>query len=111
MPALLGHLVLEQSPGCDRSVPNGAPAGVAGVKRVATSATVKKSRRPTKTSEVPNTRRVVPDESFRCMKISATSALLVQAIVKAIGSAQLPRCALPVKYVRAVKKTSAIQTA
>jgi len=42
-------------------------------------------------SEVTNTSRVVPDESFRCMKISATSVLLVQAMISAIRQRQVPR--------------------
>src|SRR5437868_5693902 len=65
--------------------------------RYATSATVKKSKMPTKTSEVPKTSRVIPDESFRCMKISATSALFRQAMASAMNNAQAPRCCLPVR--------------
>jgi len=77
---------------------------------VATSATVKKSRSPTKTSEVTNTSRVAPLESIRCMKISVTSALLMQAMASAMGSAQVPRCRVPVYQVNSVKKRSTIQT-
>ena len=64
---------------------------------MATSETVKNSSKATKTSEVTNTSRVVPDESFRCMKISATSVLLVQAMISAMASAQVPRCCFPVR--------------
>src|SRR5919204_291051 len=62
-------------------------APVEGVNRVATSPTVKNSKRATNTSAVPNTSRVIPDEWLRCMKMSATSALFVQAMARAMASA------------------------
>ena len=40
-------------------------------------------------SAVPKTSRVLPDDSRKCMKISATSALFVQAMISAMGSAQV----------------------
>ena len=64
---------------------------------MATSATVKKSKSDTNTSEVTNTSRVAPLDWRRCMKISATSVDLAAAIPSAIASAHLPRCAVPVR--------------
>ena len=78
-------------------MPKGAPAGVAGWKRVATSPTVKNSSSATKISEVTNTSRVLRLESFRCMKIKRHQRRLGAAMPSAIGSAHLPEWRVPVR--------------
>ena len=66
------------------SVPNGAPAGVAKGKRVATSPTVREMSSATKTKAVAMTIRFAPFCSHRCMKKRITRSDLLIAMMSAI---------------------------